>query len=179
MNMSTGSMPNAANVQRLEQWLAEYGNGILRTCYVYLKDAALAQDAMQDTFVKAWQKMDTFEGRNGASPKTWLTHIAVNVCRDYRRSRWLRLVDMRKSIEEMPLPVYEATPEEQDLFESVMALPDKYREAVLLYYYQELTLEEAAQVLKMSRSTLHHRLQKARQLLKVSLEGSEMEWART
>ena len=177
--MSAGTMPNAASVQRLEQWLEQYGSGILRTCYVYLKDAALAQDAMQDTFVKAWQKMDTFEGRGGASPKTWLTHIAVNVCRDYRRSRWFKWVDMRKSIEEMPVAVRQATLEERELFESVMALPDKYREAVLLYYYQELTLEETAQVMNMSRSTVHHRLQKARQMLKLSLERSDMEWART
>lgn len=120
--MSAGTIPNASGVQRLEGWIAAYGTGILRTCYLYLRDAALAQDAMQDTFVKAWRKMDTFEGRNGSSEKTWLTHIAINTCRDYRRSRWLRFVDMRQSIEELPLPVHQVTPEERELFQSVLAL---------------------------------------------------------
>lgn len=120
--MSAGTIPNASGVQRLEGWIAVYGTGILRICYLYLRDAALAQDAMQDTFVKAWRKMDTFEGRNGSSEKTWLTHIAINTCRDYRRSRWLRFVDMRQSIEELPLPVHQVTPEERELFQSVLAL---------------------------------------------------------
>jgi len=173
--MSDGSMPNAASIQQLEAWMACYGNGILRTCYLYLKDAALAQDAMQDTFVKAWQKMHTFEARNGSSVKTWLTHIAVNTCRDYRRSRWLRWVDMRRSIEELPLAAHNPEGEEREMFESVLALPDKYREVIIMYYYQEMTLEAAASILGISKSTVHHRLDKARKMLRIELEGSEWE----
>ena len=177
--MSDGPMPNAANIQQLEGWMTQYGSGILRTCYLYLKDAALAQDAMQDTFVKAWQKMNTFEGRNGSSVKTWLTQIAVNTCRDYRRGRWFRWVDMRRSIEEMPLSTQNPLAEEREIFQSVLALPDRFREVIILYYYQEMTLEEAAKILGISKSTVHHRLDRARQALRIELEGSEWECVKT
>ena len=55
---------SAANrEQRLEQWMRQYGNMILRTCFVYLSDASQAEDAMQDTFLKAWKSMDQYEHR--------------------------------------------------------------------------------------------------------------------
>ena len=172
--MSLGSSPNAEHTQRLEQWITLYGTGILRTCYLYLKDTPLAQDAMQDTFIKAWKSMARFELRNNCSEKTWLTRIAINTCRDYKRSRWLRFVDMRKSIEELPLTVQEASHYSRELFDTILALPDKLREVVLLYYYQELTLEEAADILSVSKSTIHYRLEKARKALRSTLERSEV-----
>ena len=78
--MSTNFSPDAQKEMHLEQLMNQYGDSLLRLCYLYLKDAALAQDAVQDTFVKAWKKLDTFEGRS--SEKTWLCRIAVNTCRD-------------------------------------------------------------------------------------------------
>ena len=60
------------NERRLEDWMRTYGTAILRTCFVILSDAREAEDAMQDTFLRAWRAMDTFEQRNGASVKTWL-----------------------------------------------------------------------------------------------------------
>ena len=58
--------------QRMKRWVQTYGDVILRTCYMYLSNLQDAEDAMQDTFLKAWKAMDQFEGRNGAQEKTWL-----------------------------------------------------------------------------------------------------------
>ncbi|MBQ8202558.1 MAG: hypothetical protein IJZ74_12410 [Clostridia bacterium] len=69
----------SAREQLLEGWIRIYGTSILRTCFICLSDAREAEDAMQETFLKAWRAMDRFERRNGASEKTWLTHIAINV----------------------------------------------------------------------------------------------------
>lgn len=171
--MSGYSVTDAQKAQRLESMMNQYGTSLTRICYLYLQDAGLAQDAVQDTFVKVWQKMDTFEGRS--SEKTWLTHIAINTCRDYKRSRWLRMMDMRRGIDELPLPIQSVDSMERDVYESVMNLPEKYRVCVVLYYYQQMTLEETAQVISISKSAVHHRLEKARALLKLELEGSEME----
>lgn len=171
--MSGYSVTDAQKAQRLESMMNQYGTSLTRICYLYLQDAGLAQDAVQDTFVKVWKKMDTFEGRS--SEKTWLTHIAINTCRDYKRSRWLRMMDMRRSIDELPLPIQSVDSMERDVYESVMNLPEKYRVCVVLYYYQQMTLEETAQVISISKSAVHHRLEKARALLKLELEGSEME----
>ncbi len=174
--MSTKFSPDAQKEMHLEQLMNQYGDSLLRLCYLYLKDAALAQDAVQDTFVKAWKKLDTFEGRS--SEKTWLCRIAVNTCRDYKKSRWLRFVDMRRSIDEIPLPIQPVDPVVQEVYATVKALPEKYRVCVLLYYWQQMTLEEAADVLGISKSTVHHRLEKAKEMLKTELERSEMECVR-
>lgn len=171
--MSTQFSPDVKKEMHLEQLMNQYGDSLLRLCYLYLKDAGLAQDAVQDTFVKAWNKMDAFEGRS--SEKTWLCRIAVNTCRDYKKSRWMRFVDMRRSIEDIPLPIQPVDPIVRDVYETVKALPEKYRICVLLYYWQHMTLEEAADVLSVSKSTVHHRLEKARELLKTELEGRETE----
>lgn len=61
--------------ERLYQMMEQYGDGILRMCALYLGDSALAQE----TFLKAYRSMDTFRGES--SEKTWLTRIAINLCR--------------------------------------------------------------------------------------------------
>ena len=63
----------------LENAMAQYEAPLLRLCCALLGDAALAEDAVQDTFIRAWRALPHFRG--DSSEKTWLTHIAVNVCR--------------------------------------------------------------------------------------------------
>jgi RNA polymerase sigma-70 factor (ECF subfamily) len=146
---------------------------VLRTCFVYLSDASLAEDAMQDTFLKAWRGMDTFEGRNGCSEKTWLLRIAINVCHSYARSRWFRHVDLKRTLETLPAAYQTIFPEDRSLFLDILRLPEKYKQMILLYYYQDLTLEECAQALSVSRSAAHQRLKKAQALLRPSLGGRD------
>lgn len=50
--MNIASVPSEVREQKLEEWLTAYGDSVLRTCFVYLADRALAEDALQDTFVK-------------------------------------------------------------------------------------------------------------------------------
>ena len=157
----------------LETWLREYGTSILRTCFVCLSDMRDAEDALQETFLKAWRAMDRYERRNGASEKTWLTHIAINVCRDMRRTRWFRHVDMRRALEEVPEGMACALPEDRSLLLDIMQLPDKYKQPLLLYYYQDMTMEETAQALGMSNSTVYNRLKKAESILKLQLTGGD------
>ena len=169
--MGNAEVPGVVRQQRLEQWITEYGDAILRTCYVYLSDAAQAEDAMQDTFLKAWNSMAQFEARNGASEKTWLMRIAINTCRDHRRSRWFRVVDRSKAIEDIPEALVSVAAEDQTLFLDIQRLPAKYKQVILLYYYHEMTLQEIAEALQLSLSTVYRRLQKAQALLKRSLTG--------
>ena len=170
MNEAT---PRNGREARLEDWVREYGTSILRTCFICLSDMREAEDAMQETFLKAWRAMDGFEGRNGAGEKTWLTHIAMNVCRDIRRTRWFRHMDMRRALEELPQGVASVLPEDRTPLMDIMQLPDKYKQPILLYYYQDMTIEETSQVLGVSKSTIHNRLRKAESLLKLSLKGGD------
>lgn len=158
---------------RMETMIRQWGTSVLRTCFMCLSDAQQAEDAMQDTFLKAWRNLDQFERRNGASEKTWLMHIAINVCRDYRRTRWFRHVDMSRALEDVPLHVDDALPEDRELLMDVLALPEKLRQPILLYYYQDMTLEETAEALGASKSAIHNRLRRAEGMLKITLTGGD------
>ena len=74
--------------ETLVRLMEEHGDRLYRLCLLLLRDPHLAEDAVQDTMLKAWRGLERFEQR--ASEKTWLTAIAVNVCRDYRRLYWYR-----------------------------------------------------------------------------------------
>lgn len=157
----------------VEKWIAEYGTAVLRVCFVLLSDADQAQDAMQETFFKAWRSMAQFEGRNGASEKTWLMRIAANVCRDMKRSRWFRHVDQRRSVEDVLRFCPAASPGDRALLMDIMALPERYRQVILLYYDQNMTIEEVAEALSLSKSTVHSRLRRAEGQLRSVLMGGE------
>ena len=152
----------------LEQAMEQWEVPLLRTCYLLVKDVALAEDAVQDTFVKAWQAHDHFRGE--ASEKSWLMRIAVNTCRDLRRGKWFRHVDRQVRMEDLPEPAKPFQWEDDTVTRAILALPDGLRQVVTLRYYQGFTVQEAADILKLSRRTVHYRLEKAERLLKESLE---------
>lgn len=170
MDPNAGS--RSSDKQILAQWIARYSDVLLRTCYVYLHHPEQAEDALQDTFIKAYQSMNQREIK---SEKAWLMRIAINTCHDYYRSRWFHYVDKSWSAEDV-LPFQPAVlPEDHALLEEVYRLPEKAKQVLLLYYYQEMTLQEAAAVLGISRSAVHKRLLKAQRLLKGKLTGRDMD----
>lgn len=76
--------PDRAPEEKLAQWIRDYQAALLRSCYLYLQDRGLAEDAVQETYLKAYQHWADF--RAESSEKTWLFRIAINTCRDMRRS---------------------------------------------------------------------------------------------
>ena len=157
--------------QRFTRWVADYGESILRMCIVYLKNISDAEDAAQDTFLKAWKAMEQFEQRNEASEKTWLMRIAINVCHDYHRSKWFRNTDLSKALEELPARYLRVEAKDVTLTLDVMRLREQLKQVILLYYYQNLTLQEVADVLGISISGVHSRLRKAENQLKANITG--------
>lgn len=153
----------------LDEIIEEYGNSIYRTCYLYLKDVHLAQDALQDTFIKAFNNYDKLRGNH--SLKAWVFKIAINVCRDYLRKSARIIVDNEQSFRETF--VYDESDINKDntLSLEIMKLKPKYKEIIILYYYQELKLKEIARILKIPDGTAANRLKRARESLKVSLKG--------
>jgi len=162
---------NDAKDARLEQMMDAYGTAVLNLCAMLLRDAHLAQDASQDTFVKAYKSLDGFRGDGETSERAWLMRIAVNTCRDYRRSAWWRLTRRREPLEELADVAAQTSEEERGVLAQVQRLPAKLREAVLLCYVEEMTAQEAAQALGIRRSSVYRRLDRAKRLLRISLEG--------
>lgn len=168
--MGNAAVPGETQRERLERWVNTYSDAILRMCFVYLRDRQQAEDAMQDTFLKAWRHMARLS--DPAGERAWLMRIAINTCHDYHRCRWFRHIDLRGEMEEL---AGSASPEDHALLADVYALPEKYKQVLLLYYYQEMTLEETAQSLRISRSAAHKRLARARELLKGRLTGRDLD----
>ncbi len=169
--MEHAAVPGMIREQKLSQWIEEYSDQILRTCFLYLSDHSQAEDAVQDTWIKAWKHMDDFEKKNIANAKAWLLRIAINTCKDYRRSAWFRHIDRSKALDELPQQLTAAEPEDRTLTLTVMDLPDRYKQVILLYYFQGLTMQETADALDVSQATVHRRLEKAEELLRGTLTG--------
>ena len=131
---------------------------------LYLGDRQLAEDAFQETFVKAWRQFSSFRGES--SVKTWLSHIAVNTCRDMLRSGWFRMLRRSRNVEDLQGL---AAPEDAPGGE----LPGKYREVVVLYYYENMKLKEIAQLLRLPVSSVSTRLRRARTQLEKMLKGED------
>ena len=148
--------------------LDDWGDRLLRLCTLYLKDVHLAEDAVQETLLKAWRHADTFRG--GGSEMTWITRIAINVCKSYLRSPWKR---RRAPADELDtLFADTGDPQVDDtLPRAIMALSRPYREVIILYYYQELKAREIADVLHVDVSTVTARLSRARKQLREALKG--------
>ena len=155
----------------LEQMMNQYGDYIARTCYIYLKDWALAEDAVQEVFIKAYRYISEF--RKESSEKTWLTSIAINICKNYVRTSWFRKVQIgiekietRNTLEDELLNQIN----QSELLKQVMDLPIKYREVILLYYYRDFKINEIAEILGISESSIKMRLNRARKKLKDDFE---------
>lgn len=166
----TARIPGSHPEEVLERWMTAYGTPLFRMCYVMLKDYALAQDAVQDTFIKAYKGLAEFQNAHPFSEKSWLNKIAVNTCKDLRRSAWFRWVDRKTAVEDVPQVPAETAQDRLDLMHAILALPIKYREVILLYYYENIKYEDIAKIIGISVSTVHSRLGKARQRLRMMLE---------
>ena len=171
--MGRAEVPSMNREQKLAEWIEAYSDTILKTCYLYLSDRGQAEDATQDTWIKAWKHMADFEKQGIANEKAWLMRIAINTAKDYRRTAWFRHIDRKKALEELPQQRFAAQSEDTTLTLLVMELPDRYKQVILLYYFQGLTMRETADALGTSQPTVHRRLKKAEALLKISLTGGE------
>jgi len=153
----------------LEDAMNRWETSLLRVCFAYLGDASLAEDVVQETFLKAWRSYARFRG--AAGEKTWLMRIAVNTCKDIRKSAWFRHTDRASALDALPEGSVPFDGRDDTVTRAVMALPEKMRQAVLLRWFQGMTVEETARALRLPRSTVYHRLQKAQMMLKDELEA--------
>ena len=153
----------------IEHAITSYEGELFSLCFIYLGDAAMAEDAVQETFLKAYKGYDRCykEGKE----KAWLMRIAINTCKDIRKSAWFRHTDRSAALESLPEGSAPFTERDDTLTHAVMALKPRLREVVLLHDSQGLTAEETARALGINRSTVYQRLDKAHQILRRELEA--------
>lgn len=157
-------------MSKLEWAMNEYGELLIRLAYTYVKDVHVAEDIVQDVFLKVYEKGDQF--RYESSFKTYLYRITINRCKDHLKS-WsfknLFFTDKQSPIE----TVNESTEnmmirfeEDYELGEKILSLPIKYREVLILRYYQDYSVSEISSLLGISNHTVNTRLRRAKERMK-------------
>ena len=129
-----------------------------------LRSEADRRDAMQETALRAWEHRRAL--RNEAFFKTWVTRIAVNVCRDLIRRNQRTVL-----VEELPETGVQDAP--SDLRVTIESLPERLQLPLVLYYLEGFSVEETARALGLPAGTIKFRLYEARKALRVELDGEE------
>ena len=164
-----GRTQTEGQLMDIETIIDTYGDDMLRLCLLYLGERQLAEDAFQTAVIRAWKSLPGFRGES--SVKTWLSRITVNVCRDTLRSGWFRMRKSSVSIDTLTDLAAEPSAQNSEVTQAVLALPGRYREVIVLYYYEDMTLREIADALRIPVNTASTRLRRGRALLSDMLKG--------
>ncbi len=153
--------------ERLIQLMDQYGNMIIRLAYTYVKQKEAAEDISQEVFISCYKHLDSFEEK--ATYKTWLYKITVNKCKDYLKSwskRNLFSMELNKLVYFHSTNQEEEENSDREIFDEVMKLPIKQREVIILHYYEEFSIQEISELLKLNCNTIKTRLHRGRNKLK-------------
>lgn len=170
-------MPQANDTgleKKIQSVMQKYGNDVLKIAYYYVKDYQTAEDIFQEVFLKAYKSFSDFQGKS--SEKTWLIRITINTCKDFLKSSYhQRVVPMFDFMEDTAqtdgsLDKIDKKEERQIVREALMTLPDPYREILILVYFQEFSVKEAADVMKIKENTAKSHLKRGREKLRQILE---------
>lgn len=144
--------------------MRDYGSMIFRMAYISMRNRADAQDVLQDVLVSFIKSSPDFENENHV--KAWLIKTTVNRCRNLHISAWFRLRNYADSFD----IVYEDKKPREDILTAVNKLNANERLLIHLFYYEEYTSAEIAEMLHKNENTIRSQLARARKKLKADLE---------
>lgn len=158
--------------QLLEKLMLDYGDALLRLAFTYVKNENIAKDMVQNSFIKCYEKLDTFGQR--AQYKTWLYRITINECKDYLKSWYRNKVSLKSRLSETFQGMVSSaenevieTVNQENLITLLFTLPKRYREVLYLFYYDSLKINEISELLGVSTNTVKTRLRRGREKLKL------------
>ena len=160
--------PSAA----VEQALDLFGNDILRLAYSYLKRREDAEDIVQETLIRLMQSANQFEKEEAM--KAWLLRVAANLCKDQLKSHeHKKQVAMPEGYDVAGEEDVEYE-EESEVMSAVMSLPEKYRSVIRLYYVEEYSTIEIAEILDKKEATVRSLLKRGREKLAKMISPENM-----
>lgn len=141
----------------------KYSDLLYKICIVIVCNEQDAQDAIQDTFCRYLEKKPDF--RNEEHEKAWLIRVATNICRDMIR---FRIRHPKISIDELGSGLM--APEQEKTLKELLELPVKQKMVIYLHYVEGYQIKEIADILGITEGAVKMRLQRGRELLKLSLK---------
>ena len=137
---------------------------VYRVCYSFMKNRADTEDMVQETFLRLLSTGKEFESER--HEKAWLIVTASNLCKDALKKWWRK----SENIEDF-LDIAEEPKQEDSILEIILQLPNDYKDAVYMYYYEGYSTVEIAQHLKCPEATVRSRLSRARSKLQSMMGG--------
>ncbi len=158
-----------------------YRGMMLRLAYSIVRDQDIAEDAVQNAIIQAWQRLPTL--REAGALRSWLMRIVVNQCISFKRrlARSAQFLQQAYAGQETERAFQIASDAEGvmegywDLARAIGNLPAKQQQVINLHYYQGMTLPEMAQMLRISQNTLKKRIQSALARLREVLRSAEID----
>ena len=151
--------------------IERYADTVRRLCMVHLKNHADAEDIFQTVFLKYVLSSISFESEE--HEKAWFIRVTINACKDLLKSFFRSRTTPLDQILE---PQTALSPDHREVLEAVLSLPEKYRDAVYLHYYEEYTAPQIADILGKNVNTVYTLLTRSKQLLREKLGGNYYEW---
>jgi RNA polymerase sigma-70 factor (ECF subfamily) len=153
--------------KELEELYKRHIDMVYRLCYVYLKNAPEAEDAVSTVFLKLLETKKDFQDHE--HEKAWLICTAKNTCKNILKQWWrTRRVDLENLPE---IPTWDNQDHAETVLSALLSLPEKYKTVLYLYYFEGYSVKEMSKMLERKESTLQTQLAKGRELLKFNLEG--------
>lgn len=144
---------------------------VYKLAWMYCKKKDRADDIFQEVFYKYLAYQPKF--KDPEHEKAWFIRTTINLCKNLLRSKWQKDILQLEEWDGDHAPVQENRDAFAELKEAVLNLPDKYRVPIHLYYYEEYSVREIAQLLHKSESTVQTQLQRGREKIRQMLERSE------
>ncbi len=154
----------------ISEALRKHADMVRRLCFVYLRSGTDVDDIFQEVFLKLLQRDTPFE--SDEHEKAWLIRVASNRCKDTIKSFWRSKVDLTDEME-----VRWEDPEEKEILQVVLSLPQKYKDVVYLHYYEGYSVPEMAQILERNENTIYSHLHRAREIMRKMLGGNEHDYS--
>ncbi len=155
------------SAEDLHRVMEAYADMVQRICFVHLHNRHDTEDVFQNVYLKYLLHERAFQSEE--HEKAWFVRVTINACTD-----WLRSLSRKKWV---PLEVIagekEALGETTEILEAVLALPEKYKNVIYLYYYEGYSAMEIAGILGRKENTIYTWLSKAKNMLREKLGG---EW---
>lgn len=152
--------------QEANRAIEQYGDMVRRLCMMHLKNDADTEDIFQNVFLKYVLSSVEFESEE--HEKAWLIRVTINACKDLLKSFFCSRTTSLDILMEQPA---ELLPDHREVLEAVLSLPQKYRDVVYLYYYEEYTAPEISKILGKNVNTVYTLLTRSKQMLREKLGG--------